>query len=711
MEIPEYLKQQTLKYHRLGIDIGGTFTDAILIDEETGAVCIRKVPSTPEDPSIGFLDATRRIIADAGIAPIDIRSIVHGTTVATNAIIETKTARTGFVTTNGFRDMLEIGRQTRPELYNLRFKKIPPLVPRDLCFEVPERLDAQGNVIVSIDENAVRDVAKCLKEADVEAIAVCFLHSYIEPTHEQRAGEILRELLPGVLVTLSSELAPEIREYFRASTTVVNAAISPIVESYLGRIEEGLSSNDIDPELLVMQSNGGIFTFRAAKDRPVFMVESGPAAGVVAASNLGARLDLPNVLSLDMGGTTAKAGLVQDGNPVVTKEYEVGSTAVPGTGSSRGSGYPIRTPVIDLVEIGAGGGSIAWIDSGGALRVGPRSAGADPGPVCYGSGGHAPTVTDANLVLGRLNPTNFLGGEIQLDVDLARNAIYTSCALPLGMGIEETALGIIEIANSAMVNALRIVSVQRGYDPREFALVAFGGAGPVHACRLADEMDISTTVIPLSPGTTSALGLLVTDLAHEFSNTLMHRIDEVEPDSLEHTLTELEAQGKEALRRESLESSALIFRRQGEMRYVGQSFELPVPISGKVNQSTIEGMVDSFHKGHEQAYGHSARDEPIELVNVRVTAIQEITKPQPIRLQDDTDKISQEKPIYRPVYFSEHDGDVETKVIDRTRLGAGAVILGPALIEEIDSTTVIHPEWIACVDNYGNLIISPDEPR
>ena len=469
---------------------------------------------------MGFVESSHRILRENNVAPAEVSYLVHGTTVATNSIIEGKTARTGFVTTDGFRDMLEIARQVRPSLYDLQFEKPKPLVPRYLCFGVPERLGAQGQILLPLDEAAVRSVAEQLRREEVASVAVCLLHAYANPDHEKRVGEIIHEVFPEAVISLSSEVAPEFREYFRASTTVINAGIRPLVARYLERIEKRLRDEGLVAELLLMQSSGGVFSFAEASRKPVFMVESGPAAGVIAAAYLGNNLGYRDIIAFDMGGTTAKVGLIQNGVPKVTKDYEVGAAAKTGVGSNRGAGYPIRTPVIDLVEIGAGGGSIAWVDPGGILRVGPQSAGADPGPACYGKGGAEPTVTDANLVLGRLSPDLFLGGEIQLDVETAQRTIEQQCADPLGMDVVEAAHGIVEIANAAMVNALRLVSIQRGYDPREFALVAFGGAGPVHANRLAAETEMPTTIVPMSPGTTSALGLLVTDLKHDYSTTM-----------------------------------------------------------------------------------------------------------------------------------------------------------------------------------------------
>ena len=692
-------------YHRLGVDIGGTFTDATLINEESGEVRITKVPSTPSDPSDGFITATLRVLREAGLPPSDLSYVIHGTTVATNAIIEKKTARTAFLTTEGFSDMLEIARQTRPSLYDLQFVKPTPLVPRYLCFGIPERLDARGAVVKALDEAVVGDVAGKLMAEKVESVAVCFLHSYANAEHEQRAGRILRQAMPGVPVSLSTELAPEFREYFRASTTVINASVRPVVARYLKGIEDRLLKEGVKAELLVMQSSGGVFTFEAAMEQPVPMVESGPAAGVIAANYLGQALGYSDVMSFDMGGTTAKAALIQDGTPTVTKEYEVGATAAPGAGTSRGKGYPIRTPVIDLVEVGAGGGSIAWVDSGGAMRVGPQSAGADPGPACYGKGGTEPTVTDANLVLGRLNPQYLLGGELPLDLNRASQAIEERCAWPLGMTLVEAALGIIEIANAAMVNALRLVSVQRGYDPRDFVLIAFGGAGPVHANRLAEELGPPTTVIPTSPGTTSAIGLLASDLKHEYASTLIRHVDGLEPQEVEAAFHRLEAQGKAALALDGIPEGQMTFTRYVDMRYIGQSFELAVPVpDGTLDQGSLDAVTEGFHKEHERAYGHSAPEESVEFVSLRSTAIGAISRPAlggPIG-----NDASEPGERARPVYFSEAGAYVDCPVYDRYQLVPGEKIDGPGIVEEMDSTTVIHPGWAAEVDRFGNLLLS-----
>jgi N-methylhydantoinase A len=693
--------------HRLGIDIGGTFTDAIIIDEQTGEVQIAKVLTTPDDPSAGFAEASQRARDEARAAPEEVGYLVHATTVATNAIIEGKAAPTGFITTDGFRDMLEIARQIRPSLYDLRFVKPQPLVPRHHSLGVRERIGADGEVVLPIELDDVREAATYLRDQGVQSIAVCFLHSYLNPDHERRAADVLRSLLPNIPLSISSEVAPEFREYLRASTTIINAAVQPIVASYLEGIESRLGDEGMQTRLLVMQSSGGVYTSAAAKSNPVFMVESGPAAGVIAAAYLGETVGHCNVLSFDMGGTTAKVGLIRDGAPSIARDYELGASAGATLGEGRGSGYPIRTPVIDLVEIGAGGGSIAWIDSGGALRVGPQSAGADPGPACYGRGGSAPTVTDANLVLGRLNPDYFLGGEIELDASAAWGAVDEACATPLGLETVLAANAIVEIANAAMVNAIRLVSIQRGYDPRDFVLIAFGGAGPAHANQLAAANEIATLLIPPSPGIASALGLLVTDLKRDYSATLIGRLDEAHASSLEDAFTTLEAQGLEDLAREGLERDEIDFVRQLDLRYVGQGYELTLATDGvDLAKAGFDELTNSFHLEHERAYGHAAPEEPVEFVSVRVAAIGRIEKPRPrdaVTAEDTSGALK----ATREVYFRSAGGFVECPVYDRYQLAKDAAVDGPAIVEEFDSTTVIHPDYRAIVDRYSNLIVTP----
>lgn len=679
---------------RLAIDIGGTFTDATLIDEQTGEVSIAKVLTTPSDPSEGFMQAAARALQEGGVGAGEVRLVVHATTVATNAIIEGTIARSGFVTTDGFRDLLEIARQVRPTLYDTQFEKARPLVPRDRAVVVGERLGPKGEVLRPLEEETVREAAGVLRREQVESVAVCLLHAYVNPEHERRVGEILAEELPGVPVSLSSEVAPEIREYLRASTTVINAVIRPVVQRYLQRIERRLAEAGIEAKLLVMQSSGGIFGSDAAAARPVFMVESGPAAGVIASAHLGETLGRPDILSFDMGGTTAKVGLIQNGRPSVTKDYNVGGHAGAGIGGMSLAGYPVRTPVVDLVEIGAGGGSIAWIDSGGLLRVGPRSAGADPGPVCYGRGGSEPTVTDANVVLGRLNPSYFLGGEMELDVDGARRAIEERCATPLRISVTEAANGIVEIANAAMVNALHLISVQRGYDPRDFVLVGFGGAGPVHANALARDAEMPTLLIPPSPGIFSATGLLTTDLERDAAVTIMRRLEQLDHGEVATIFARLEESGRAELEAEGVGGESIEFLRQVDVRYVGQSYELTIPAG--------DDLLERFHAEHERSYGFAAPAEPVEVVSLRLTSVGRIEKPPLRHLQPGQTPEPKER---RPVYFAEAGGYVDCPIYGRYDLPAGTSFAGPAIVEEFDSTTAVHPGFSVRVDDVGNLVI------
>ncbi|MBI3978290.1 MAG: hydantoinase/oxoprolinase family protein [Chloroflexi bacterium] len=692
--------------YRLGIDIGGTFTDAVLLSEETGNIRIVKVSSTPDDLARGFLSSVDQAVVQNGLAAAAVQHFVHGTTVATNAIIEGKTARTALVVTRGFRDLLEIARQTRPDLYDLFADKPEPLVPRNLCFEVRERLDANGSVLIPLAEDELDGVAEAIRAAGVTSVAVCFLHSYRYPDHERRATARLAERCPGVLVSASCEVWPEFREYLRASTTVVNAAIRPVVSRYLDHIATGLAQRGIQRKVHIMQSNGGICSAEVARELPVYIVESGPAAGVMAAVQLGTAAGFSDLISFDMGGTTAKVSLIQGGRPKLSTEFEVGARAAAGRGASRGRGYPIRTPVLDLVEVGAGGGSIAWVDSGGIMHVGPQSAGADPGPACYGRGGREPTVTDANLVLGRLDPENFLGGEMQLDVDAAWRAIETRCARPTGLDLVAAAHGIVELANANMVGAIRLVSVQRGYDPREFALLAFGGAGPLHANALAAELAIPTTIVPPIAGVASALGLLLADLMHDRVVTRVQRLASLDLDGLNRIYADFEAEGTAALVREGVDPREIDLVRTVELRYVGQSYELRIPVpDGELDQPAIRAVEGRFHAEHERSYGYAAQDEPVELVNVRLTALGRVAKP---RLQEVASGAADPAGALlgrRKVYFAE-TGFVGTPIYGRHRLAAQNQIAGPAIVEQMDTTTVIQPRHVGRIDRYGNILIS-----
>jgi len=697
--------------YRLGVDIGGTFTDAVLVNLGTGEFRTSKVSTTPQDPSIGFLHAIERLVSEAAIKPEEIAQIVHATTVATNAIIENKVAKSAFITTNGFRDILEIQRQIRPSLYDLFFDKPAPLIPRYLCYEVTERIMPEGDVREPLNEDEVRQVVQQIKKEGVEAIAICFLHSYINPSHEKRTGEIIREEYPEVYLTLSSEINPEFREYFRASTTVINAALMPIIASYVDNLQKEIAARGFKSGLYVMQSGGGVMTGQIARDKPAAMVESGPAAGVIAASALGTLLGYSEVISFDMGGTTAKAGLVERGRPKLAANYEVGSAAMtPDARGRKGSGYPLQTPVIDLVEIGAGGGSIAWIDTGGTLRVGPQSAGAEPGPACYTTGGILPTVTDANVVLGRIDPDYFLGGEMKLDKAAAEKAIEEHCARAFGKDVVTTAAGIVEIANANMIRALRIVSVERGYDPREYALIAFGGAGPMHVNDIVRELRIPTVIIPLNPGITSAQGLLMTDLRHDYVMTYICRVDRIDLDKVNGIYGDFETQGRDLLIQEGVKEKDMLSSKFMDMRYVGQSYELTIPVPGK--KITVNDMAEItalFHKEHERAYGHCAPEEPVEVANLKLSTTGLIPKPKLKEIKRGEASPEAALLARRKVYFTEIEGFTECSIYDRYRLACGNVIKGPAIVEDKDATTVIHPGYRAEVDRYGNLILTLED--
>jgi N-methylhydantoinase A len=697
---------QSRSTYRLGIDIGGTFTDAALVDEHTGMVRIVKVPSTPVDPALGFMTAVERALSYCHGDGTAVRLLVHGTTVATNALIEGKTARLGMITTRGFRDVLEIGRQIRARLYDVHLTKPRPLVSRRWSFEVSERLDAAGQVLTPLDLEEVRHIARQLKTAGVEAVVCCLLHSYINPAHERQVAAVLREEYPEAFLSVSADVCPEFREYLRASTTAVNAAIMPLVWRYLEALERRLHERGVTAPFYVMQSSGGVMRVQSAKQRPVYMVESGPAAGVIAAGAFAEPHGYRHVLSFDMGGTTAKVGLIQDGQPRLSTEFEVGGQAITPLGEGRGSGYPVRTPVIDLVEVGAGGGSEAWIDAGGALRVGPRSAGALPGPVCYSQGGTTPTITDANVLLGRLNPAFFLGGEIALDVEASRAAILERCARPLGMTPLQAANGIIEIANAHMMAAMRLISIQRGYDPRDFILVAFGGAGPLHANALARELDIPTILIPPSPGIASALGMLMTDIKHEFVATRRHVVSHLDPAALDALFDDFMAQGAVLLEAEGIAASQRHMLRSVDLRYKGQSHELSVAVPvGPLTPQHLAALQQQFHAAHTRAYGYAAPEDPIELVNVRLTALGTSPKPQLQALSPGSGDSREAVKGQRQVWFSEIADFFSCPIVDRLRLRWGDVVLGPAIIEELDATTAVHPGYQAQVDQHGNLLL------
>ena len=671
---------------RVGADIGGTFTDLVVAAPD-GRAFTRKVLSTPDDYSRGIVDGLSALLAGEGLDAGSMGELVHATTVATNSILELRGARTALLTTRGFRDVLELRRLRAPQLYNLRFKPPRPLVERRLRFEIAERMAATGEVLEPLDESSVLVALEQLKSAKVEAVAICFLHSYRNPIHERRVGDLVRERLPGVFVSISSEVLPEIREYERTSTTVINAYVGPVVKGYLDSLVARLAAAGIDVRLEVMQSNGGVMAAAAAAEKPAAIVESGPAAGVIAAQALGARLGLPNLISFDMGGTTAKASLIEAGQVSRTSEYEVGAGMSISSRLMKGAGHALKLPVLDIAEVGAGGGSVVWVDQGGALKVGPRSAGAAPGPACYGAGGTEPTVTDANLLLGYLNPVALAGGSLGLSGELAAKAM-APIAAHLGIGLLETAFGVHTLANATMIRALKAVSTYRGRDPRDFVLMAFGGSGPIHAAGMARELGISTVVVPPACGVLSAIGLLEAQPQHHFSLTHLARLEATTAPGLEAAFSPLLARSAPSLGTDGVE-----VRRQADLRYVGQATELTLPVIG--DGATLAA---AFHREHERVYGHHAEAEPVEIVSLRLEARIPVERP---RLRISSGGAAGGG--LRDCHF-EPGGVASTPVLVRAELGP-AKRPGPLVIEDDDSTTVVPPGCTVRADAEGNLFI------
>ena len=677
--------------HRLGVDIGGTFTDFVLLDEASGQIWHGKVPSTPADPAEAFVSGLGGLLAQQRVAPAALSGVFHGTTAATNALLQRKLGRTGLLTTEGFRDVLEIRRHVRGpgQIYDLRFVPPEPLVPRPLRLGVRERIGADGAVVTPLDEADALAKIRALLADGVESIAVAFLHAYRAGAHEARVRELIAREAPRCWVSLSSEISPELREYERTSTTVVNAALQPVVAGYIASLDARLAAAGVRAPLRIMQSNGGLVHAPRAAARPVHLVVSGPAAGVVGAMEVGRAAGFPRVLTMDMGGTSCDLGLV-DGAPKLAALKEV-------------DGNPIRVPSFDIHVLGAGGGSIAWVDDGGALRVGPQSAGADPGPACYGRGGTAPTVTDANLVLGRLNPASFLGGAMKIDGDAARAAIEAQVARRFGLGVEEAAAGLLRVVDAVMAENVKVVSVKQGHDPRDFALVAFGGAGPTHAGALMSELQVPAVLVPPSPGTLCALGLLQTDLRHDGVRTHLRRLDTADPDELARIVAALAGEGRAELAAQGVAVERVELRITGELRYAGQAYEVAVTIDDPRDRAELARR---FHAEHERLYAHSLPESVVELVALRVTALGTLPRPAATRLAGGgVEPPAAARLGARPVYFEEAGGWVDCAIYDRAGLLAGNRLAGPAIVEQMDTTTVLFPGQTADVHATGTLII------
>ena len=686
---------------RIGIDIGGTFTDVALVDDANGHVGVAKVPTTPSDLSEGVLGALEVAMHRCRVAAAEVALFSHATTVVTNAILEETGARAALITTRGFRDVLELRRSARADLYDL-FQDAPAtLIPRRRRFEITERIDAHGSIVTPLAENEIDALVVALKAARVDAIAISLLFSFLNPRHERRLAERLRAALPQVPVYLSSDVLPEIKEFERTSTTAVCAYAGPILASYLERLNQVTRSRALPP-LFLMGSNGGILEAAEAIAMPAIAVESGPAAGVVAAALVARQTGRLDLLSFDMGGTTAKASLIRGGQYETTPHYEVGG----GSSMSRwmnGTGHPIRVPVVDLAEVSAGGGSIGWVDRAGALRVGPKSAGADPGPVCYARGGTEPTVTDCNLLLGYLDKTSLLDGELPIDHAAAAAAVRARLAEPLGFDVRTAAASVIDVVNHAMAEVLKIVSIQRGHDPRHFALAAFGGAGPLHAAALASELGIAHVICPPIPGAFSALGLIGTDLKRDYVQTL-HSAAAVEPQALQAAFAALERKGAAMLERAGIAPERRRLVRSVDARYPRQSHELEVPVAGGcIEPATLAQIAEAFHERHLHTYGHDNRSEPVQIVSARVAAIG-ATAPLTIRdsvARRGTDPVKAK----RQVWFRE-TGVIDATVFDRKRMPAGLKLAGPVVIESLESTILVPPGWQSTMDEHGFVLLA-----
>jgi N-methylhydantoinase A len=683
----------------IAFDIGGTFTDFVLRDTETGQTDIWKVPTTSREPARAVLEGLRGRFRDTDLQPEDVVKALHATTIATNAILERKGSRTALLTTSGFRDILLIGRQKRYDTNNLHLDKPRPLVRRADIFEVPERLAPDGSVLQPLDEVAAVAIAEQVAEGNYQSVAIVFLHAYANPTHEQAMADVLAARLPRVRISLSSVVAPKYREYERTSTTVANAYVAPLVEDYVSSLSSSLRDLGVRAEMSIMQSNGGIASAELACAYPIRIVESGPAAGVLMCAHVGREEGCAHVMTFDMGGTTAKLGAIDDGIPAVASSFEVDAVH-----SRKGSGLPLSIMAIDLLEIGAGGGSIARTAMG-LIRVGPDSAGAEPGPICYGRGGTQPTITDANLLLGYLNPGFFNGGAMRLEIAQAAEILEREIAKPLGLTLQGAAWGVHSIANANMERAMRIVSIERGRDPRRYALVAFGGAGPLHACRLARAMEIPRVIVPRGAGVGSALGLLVADKKVDQGLTRVMRLNETAPEAIAGLFAILEARVTAEARKMDPDGP-LRLERSASMRYAGQGYELRVDLpDGPIGPDYAARGLAAFHAAYQREYGYSDPDTPVDAIDWFAVSTSVGSRADAgIRLHGYR---SGGNPVvgHRRAYFPEAGGMIDTAVVDRYALTEGHRIPGPALVEERESTIVVLPGDTVSVSAAGNLIV------
>ena len=688
--------------YRIGVDIGGTFTDIVLLSYDGQETAIGKVLTTPHEPALAVMDGVKALLHRQGLTPDQVSQLVHGTTLITNAIIERKGAKTGLITTAGFRDALEIGRERRYDIYDISLENPEPLVPRRLRREVTERLDHTGQVLTPLDPGDVQRAVQALVDEGVEALAVCLLHSFRNPVHERLVKQIVAQHFPQLACSLSCEVMPEIREYERTSTTVANVYVQPLARRYLDQLNRDLRALGLPRDISIMLSNGGITSCDIASEYPIRLIESGPAAGALAASFYSRRKQLDRVISFDMGGTTAKICLIDQGQPMLTTDFEAARVYR----FKKGSGLPLKVPVIEMIEIGAGGGSIARVDGLGLLKVGPDSAGSEPGPVCYSRGGTEPTVTDADLVLGYLSPDYFLGGQMALDLEAAKRAIASKIAGPLKVDLMRAAWGIHQVVNENMANAARMHLVEKGRDPRGADLIAFGGAGPVHAYRVAERLKCRTLVCPLAAGVTSAFGMLTAPLAFDFVQTYVTTLAALDFVALEQLYTDMEARGRRMLTAAGV-AGDITLSRSADMRYVQQGFEIRVPLpSARLTPEAVPALRHAFAEEYERLYKRLNPGVEIEVVNWRLIAS---GPPPQITLQHSPKpglSLNAAKKGGRQVYFPEYENFAPCVVYDRYLLPIGEVFSGPAVVEERECTVVIGPHATACVDEEQNLMIT-----
>jgi N-methylhydantoinase A len=686
---------------RLGADIGGTFTDVILVAAD-GAISTRKVFSDKEDYAASVVQATDSLLRDGAVEAERVGEVVHGTTVATNAILERAGARTGLLTTKGFRDVLELGRLRLPELYNLLYVKPAPLVERALRIGIPERMSAHGEVLAALDEaSAIRAIDRLIDEG-VESIAISLLNSWTNSAHELQLAELLAKRHPHVYRSVSSEVLAEIGEYERTSTTVINAYVQPIVGRYLARLSDGLAGLGITVPVYVMQSNGGLMSSRRAGELPAHIVESGPAAGVVAALDLATRQGVPNCIAFDMGGTSAKASVIEDGRMHITSDYEVGSQFSQWSWFLGGRGFALKTPAIDIAEVGAGGGSIVSIDRGGSLHVGPQSAGARPGPACYARGGELATVTDANVVLGYINPDAIAGGSVPIDSKKAGRVIDEQVAKPLGLRPDEASFAVHTVANSRMIGAIKAVTTRRGRDPRDFVLIAYGGNGPVHATGLAELLEIRRVLIPPIPGLFSALGVLLSNRQHDYIQSIYRGVNDLNFETVLSGFATMESRAQSELEADGLDGSAPSVRRLVDVRYAGQGYELTIPIpAGLTASQSLAELESAFTEEHRRTYGHVFEGGELELVNLRLSVIVPNNSDQLA-----AGRLASAPSVLKPIRdaFFPHKGRVSTPIIARHDLTEGPRS-GPLIVEEYDATTVVPPSWTARLDGDQNIVL------